>query len=156
MSKKRWFRLFGMDFLGSRRVIAMNTPERGAYLQLLILAWDDEHCSLPKDEKELRELVGWSDQWGSFKKVRACFTAHPDHPGRLYNERLWEEYLYCQNKSDAAKESAKSRWHKPDQSRTPSKAVRMPVRTPDRPSKGFESIKSEVATVTEKYFPPIS
>ena len=150
MTKNRWFRLFGMDFLGSRRVIPMNVAERGAYMQLLILAWDDPQCSLPKDDQELQRLAGWSEQFGSFTRVRACFTTHPLMRTRLHNARLYEEFQYCQKKSAAAQESAKTRWQKPTAS------IPEPVKKAnDRTSLGLTAIGGEVAKVADKHFPPI-
>ena len=153
MSKKRWFRLFGMDFMASRRVLRMNTPERGAYMQLLILEWDDPNCSLPDDVTELRELVAWNDAWGSFEKVQRCFLRHPDKTlkHRLYNPRLYEEYLYCQSRSQAAKESATVRWQKPA-TQINNKPI---IVSKDRSTKGFSPVVEEVQRVTDKIFPPI-
>lgn len=153
--KKRWFRLFGMDFLSSRKVVAMNTPQRGAYMQLLILAWDDPDCSLPKNLEQLKAIAGWSqapESWGSFEPVRACFTAHPTLKNRLYNARLYDEFQYCQHKSDAAKESASVRW-KP-KGEQPIKFTR-PLDGKTRSSKGLEPVGSEVQALADKYFPPV-
>ena len=149
--KKRWFRLFGMDFLGSRKVVTMNTPQRGAYMQLLILEWDDPACSVPKHPDTLKAMAGWAnapESWGSFEPVLSCFTKHPRLKNRLHNARLYEEWKYCQEKSDAAKESAQARWSKP--------VVPALARKPhDRSGKGFTQVGAEIQAVADKHFPPI-
>ena len=127
----------------------MNVAERGAYMQLLILAWDDPHCSIPADERDLQALADWGKQWGSFKRVRACFAPHPTQAGRLYNARLYEEWKYCHDKSEAAKESARHRWQ-PESKPTPIQP------TKDRQGKGFSSLGSSIAEIADKHFPPRS
>lgn len=148
MQKKRWFRLFGMDFLSSRKVIHMNTPERGAYLQLLMLAWDDPDCSLPNNLQELKLMAGWTcEQWGSFAKVRACLTKHPTVKGRLYNPRLYDEFLYCQHRSQSASKSVHERWDRIAQPPKPAPVARQPQPR----GTGFESAGS----IADKHFKPI-
>jgi len=134
-----------MDFLGSRRVLPMTIAERGAYMQLLILAWDDPCCSLPANDRELKKLALWGKRWGSFERVRACFEPHPTQAGRLYNARLYDEFRYCQEKSQAAHDSAKTRWQKVPAGST---EIRRPAKK-DR-ELGFEPI----GAVADKYFPP--
>lgn len=141
--------MFGMDFMSSRRVMAMNTPERGAYLQLLFWAWDDPWCSLPTSENELKQLAGWTtESWGSFKRIRACFTKHPTQAGRLHNARLYEEWRYTEEKSEAAKASAKARWQKPAEQATPKNPILKNLN--DRSGSGFES----VGAIADKHFKP--
>lgn len=147
MAKPRWFRFFGMDFLGSRKVVAMNTPQRGAYMQLLVLEWDDSECSLPKNPDHLKAMAGWSnapESWGSFEPVIACFTTHPKYRNRVHNARLYEEWKYCQEKSSAAQESAKARWSKPTVPEQPVQKIR-------KPPGGFESVGS----IADKHFKPV-
>ena len=141
-----------MDFLGSRRVLPMNIAERGAYFQLLILAWDDPFCSLPADDRELKQMALWIKKWGSFERVRACFTEHPEHPGRLYNARLYEEWEYCQGKSKSAQGSARKRWEQEAATRNAQAPTR---KINDRSGKGFTQVGSEIQVVADKHFPPI-
>ena len=150
--KKRWFRLFGMDFLASRKVVAMNTPQRGAYMQLLILEWDDPDCSIPKNLEVLKGMAGWHsapESWGSFEPVRACFTTHPLLKNRLHNARLYEEWKYCQEKSGAAQESARARWHPPAAPVKPGPKIQGSL------GKGFTSVGSEMGAIADKHFPPV-
>lgn len=139
-----------MDFLGSQKVLPMKVEERGAYMQLLILAWDNPVCSLPADLDVLKRMALWRKELGSFKRVRACFEDHPDVPGRLYNPRLYEEWKYCQEKSAAARESAHHR-HNKNQAVVPGPTQKLH----DRESKGFTALSSDVAKIADKYFKPI-
>ena len=102
MPKKRWFRLFGMDCLASPRVQAMTNAQFGAYVRLLILAWDDPNCSLPANRITLNMMAKWDEKDAQLEPVLECFAKHPTKRGRLYNPRLYEEFQYCQEKSKKA------------------------------------------------------
>ena len=136
-----------MDFLASPRVQAMNCPQQGAYIRLMIYAWDDPDCSLPNDLGMLTQMAKWEVQWGGLEPVLACFKKHPHKKGRLYNPRLYEEFLYCQERSLKAAQSGKlgGLAHRP-----PSEPTRLPPIKKDRSAAGFES----VGQIADKHFKP--
>ncbi len=82
-------------FLADDKVEMMSTEQRGAYLLLLMRAWqqDDPPASLPNDPKRLAKWAGVSEsRWAKISaEVMAPFTIGPD--GRLYQKRLAKEWL---------------------------------------------------------------
>ena len=132
----------------------MTHAQKGAYVDLLSQQWDDPLCSLPARLSELKALIHWNGTDEEFKLVRACFVTHPDQPGKLSNARLYLEWQKAEEKRQAAKASAQTRWQKPP-SNGPSKPPSTPIRTnTDRTSKGFEPAGSEIAKIADKWFPP--
>ena len=146
-----------MDFLSSPRVQAMNTAQKGAYLLLLIYAWDDPDCSLPSDQEALTLMTQWHPHavFGDLTPVLRCFTKHPKKKGRLGNRRLLQELAYVQDKSAKASESGKAsalaRQKRGEQDGRPGRPI---TASSDRPSKGFAPIAEEVRSIADKHFPP--
>lgn len=89
-----WFPFYAADWRLSRSVRAMTPEQRGGYVELLCVAWDDglEEPSLPTDDAALAKLseLG-AKRWAKVgAAIRACFY---ERDGRLYNEKLskvWE------------------------------------------------------------------
>ena len=88
-----WFPLYAADWRLSRAVRAMTPEQRGGYIELLTVAWDDgiEEPSLPEDDATLAKMSDLGARWAKVgAPIRACFVARD---GRLYNEKLshiWE------------------------------------------------------------------
>jgi len=142
VKKLCWMPFFGDAFYSSPKVVGMTVAERGAYLALLWFAWKDPQCSLPAEEELLHGMTAWTSQThGSWKKVRTCFTKHPDDRKRLYNARLYEEWLHMKEVSAKRRQVAlKQRQVQPVQ----------PLK-PVRPTQGFES----VSKIADKVLPPV-
>ena len=121
-----------------------NLAEIGAYMMLLAECWDNASCSLPDDNRMLQKMIGWKASCGDWRKVRARFSAHPIEQGRLCNERLLEEFRYCESKSQKAAESGKLG----GLARAASSPL--PPRLADRSGSGFES----VGQIADKHFKP--
>ena len=138
-----WFPLYIDDFLASKKVLHMTIGEQGAYLRLLMMAWSDVHCSLPSHMKTLQQMALWTAKTdGTWKKVRECFTKHPDQPARLYNARLYAEWVNVEDLRAQRREASQKRWQKP--------SIAIPSKPVDRSSTGLESI----ASIADKHFPP--
>ena len=97
----------------------MTPAEEGAFIRLLALAWQDENCTLPDDDKRLAVLSRLGKGWlkgGSSTKLRRKFVPHPNLPGRLYNERLMDERarqnIWREKSKDGGLKSAKMRSEK--------------------------------------------
>ena len=160
MAKKRWVRFFMQDFQLAVFKHGLNLSEIGAYMLLLAECWDNVSCSLPDDNRMLQKLIGWNASNGDWRKVRGRFSAHPTEQGRLYNPRLYEEFLYCQDRSQKAAESGKrgglAKAHKDASPQPQSVRPVGPVKPlHDREGKGFSSVGSELAKLADKVLPPI-
>jgi hypothetical protein len=131
------------DWLSSQRIAEMDAHEERGYLRLLLRAATEDDCGLPDDDKQLAIASKLGPQWfkptrekefrfGSLtsgQKVRQCFFADPEKPGRIFNARLLREFEYQKtvhaSRKGAASAAAKARW---DKLRKPSEtdAPRMP------------------------------
>lgn len=94
MADLHWFPFFAGDWLSSPARMAMLPEQRGAYIDLLAVAWGDGSAepSLDADDRKLAAQSGLGARWkrlGTF--VRDQFT---ERDGRLYNAKLssvWHE-----------------------------------------------------------------
>ena len=141
-----WFPFYYKDFMTSQKVLVMSHSQRSAYVWLLCRAWDDQDCGVPASSQKLKEAANWTAKDGDFRRVRACFQPHPTVKGKLYNPRLYEEWMKAKQKSAAARASVLTRWQKPSEPQ-PARPHR-PIT--DRSGSGFES----VGKIADKVFPP--
>lgn len=99
------------------RVRLMSLQERGAYITLLCMCWQEG--SLPANVEDIARLVGvrpqyfkrlWSGQLGS------CFFASVEDGGRWRHKRLDQEREkqehHRQRASDKGRIGAQNRWHR--------------------------------------------
>lgn len=110
---RRALLLYVDDWLASPTIEAMTPAEEGAYLRLLLRAWQSPDCGLPADDASLARLSRLGDAWlASAEKLRACFFARR---GRLYNARLLRERKnqnqYRENIRRVRQAAAKKRWY---------------------------------------------
>lgn len=108
------FQFYPKDFLTDGNVVTMSLQERGAYITLLCICWQEQ--MLPVDEVKLARMVGLPPS--AFRKIwpsiRQCFTLKGDaylHK-RLDAEREKQE-LHRRRQSDKGKASAAARQPKP-------------------------------------------
>lgn len=152
MKRLLWFPLYIDDFLASKKVLHMTIGEQGAYLRLLMLSWSDQDCSLPAAESELKMMALWTIKTdGEWKKVRACFIRHPEKRSRLYNPRLYAEWVKVEDLKTRRRHASEIRWQK---------TIPSPIPTPprtmkDREGKGFTKVGAEIQGIADKVFPPI-
>lgn len=107
------FQFYPADFLIDGNVQRMTLEERGAYITLLCLCWQER--ALPNDDKGLARMLGIS--LSVFKRLwpalRRCFQETPDgwtHK-RLEKERTKQEE-YRRRQSDKGSRGAAKRWPK--------------------------------------------
>lgn len=89
-----WFPFYAADWRLSNTVRAMTYEQRGLYVELLAIAWDDgiEAPSLPDDATRLAMLTGLGKRWAKIGQpvLTLCWSLDG---GRWTNERLtkvWE------------------------------------------------------------------
>lgn len=105
----RAFLLYIDDWLSSSAIQQMDAHEERGYFRLLLAQAKDDNCTLPDDNHELAMISLLGAQWDkptkekrcrigsktSGQKLREQFIARPDSsPKRIYNERLYREWLY--------------------------------------------------------------
>lgn len=104
------FQFYPKEFLTDGNVAGMSLQERGAYITLICICWQEQ--SLPIDPTRLANIVGLP--FAAFKKVwpaiAVCFT---ERDGRLIHQRLEKERVKQatnrQRQSDKGKASAIAR-----------------------------------------------
>ncbi len=102
------------DWLSSSTVTCMTLAERGAYVQLLCHCWASGDASLPDDDRKLAALSQMGSDWkDSAPTIRAALAVHPEKPGFLTNQKvyeLWRERQEWREKcSIGGQNSAKTR-----------------------------------------------
>lgn len=92
-----WFPFVPKNWLSSAAVRAMRPEQRGAFIDLLAIAWGDgetEPALTTTDDEDLAEMSGLGERWATLgRKVRAQFI---ERDGRLYNVQLsqvWHERI---------------------------------------------------------------
>lgn len=107
------FQFYPREFLADGNVSGMSLQERGAYITLLCICWNEG--SLPMQTDRLANMVGvpvkvFEKFWPA---IRVCFT---EHEGRYVHPRLERERdkqaTNRQRRSDAGSKGADMRWHR--------------------------------------------
>lgn len=107
------FQFYPKDFLMDGNVAVMTLAERGAYITLLCLCWQER--SLPSDAKRLARLCGTSTAAFArlWRALEPCFRVSGDDPKRLIHPRLERERekqeSFRRRQSDAGRASAARR-----------------------------------------------
>ena len=108
------FQFYPGDFLSDANVLVMSMAERGAYITLLCVCW--QQGSLPNDMTRLSKLCGVP--LSAFRKLwpalKPCFRSTKEDTGlihpRLDRERQ-KQIEYKQAKSESGRIGADKRWH---------------------------------------------
>src|SRR5438105_1430800 len=106
------FQFYVKDWLSSPATRTMTLEARGAYIQLLATAWDnDPPGSLPKDDERLRMLAGASD--AEWMRVRVPVLSNfSDVRGKLVNKKLREQWSRLSQFTEKQRDNANARWAK--------------------------------------------
>lgn len=102
MAELHWFPFYAKDWLSSPARMAMLPEQRGAYMDLLAVAWGngDVDPSLPADDSLLAGLSGLGQRWKRLGGlIRQQFT---ERDGLLYNAKLSEVWQEQQDKHAVA------------------------------------------------------
>lgn len=108
MAELHWFPFFAKDWLSSPARMAMRPEQRGAYIDLLAVAWGngDEPPGLNDNDVELASLSGLGRRWKDLGPlIKAQFIAAE---GRLTNQKLTEVWHEQQSKHSKAVERGKT------------------------------------------------
>lgn len=116
MSDAPYFKFWAKDWRSSESIQLMSLAERGAFLELLAVAWlsSEEPCTIPSDDTQLAMLLHCPvREWRRISaRVLAEFEAVES--GRLRNAKLYRVYCEMQAKHDrqsqGGKRGASKRW----------------------------------------------
>ena len=112
--KPPYMPLFVADYI--KDTLELSTEEHGAYLLLLMHAWTQPDCGLTTDNRKLARIIGISSQkWARMKgDILGLWTLDGD---RWYQERLYQERVRAEERSEMASKAASERWknHRPNQ-----------------------------------------
>jgi uncharacterized protein YdaU (DUF1376 family) len=99
--------LFTRDFLAD--TMHLNAQETGAYLLLLMIAWQSPGCRLPNDDKKLAHWARVdSKTWGAIKgDVLSFWTLKKGH---WHQKRLSKVHDYAGRVTEARRAAANKRW----------------------------------------------
>src|SRR5581483_3727308 len=135
-----YFPFWAKDWRSSESVQLMSLAERGAFVELLTIAWlaSEEPCTIPSDETKQAVLLRISPrEWRKLApRVLAEFEAAGS--GRLRNAKLYKVYSEMQAKhlrhSEGGKQTAAKRWNhdSPANSLATEKLVTARVRVKDK------------------------
>lgn len=123
-----WFPFYPADWLSSQAVMLMNYEERGQYLHLLAVCWNDEDCSIPGNDTDMALLCGCHHV---SEKVRSKFIPHPYKKDALTNPRLMaervEQVAFKKSKSRAGAKGARVRWKSKQREKAIDCAIDLPI-----------------------------
>lgn len=113
------FQFYPGDWLGSPTVMTMTPAQRGAYIQLLAICWNDRECSLPSDDSILATLSGLGPDWAtSGMAVKGTFSEHPKRGGFLTHLKLLDQLSKLEEfKAKCAQAGRKGKGHHKKRSR---------------------------------------
>lgn len=116
MKEAPYFPFWAKDWRSSESVQLMSLAERGAFMELLAVAWlsSEEPCTIPSDEETIARLIHASVR--EWRKIagRVLGEFAPVESGRLRNAKLYRVYCEMQAKHDklsqGGKRGAAKRW----------------------------------------------
>lgn len=99
--------LFGDAYLADTRHLSLE--EHGAYLQLMMIAWRIDGCSLPDDDSRLARMLGVTPKkWAKLKPTVMAFWALEN--GAWTQKRLTKERRFVAEKSEQNRAAINARW----------------------------------------------
>lgn len=105
MRHRRKIELAPRIFMSSTDVLLMTAEEIGSYFQLLRWSWLSGDCTLPAEPHKLAKLAQVDKV---SEVVLDKFSLNKD--GRLFNERLYQEWQDAVTRSKKGKNAANARW----------------------------------------------
>ena len=102
------FPLWTDAYLGDTRHLSLE--EHGAYLQLMMIAWRSDDCSLPDDDKRIAQMLGITGaKWAGLKPIVMAFWTIEG--GRWSQKRLAKERKFVSEKREKNAQAARARWN---------------------------------------------
>ncbi len=110
MTKKFPFLPLSVDaYVSDTRHLTLE--QHGAYLLLLMAAWNRPHCSLPDDDKGIARTLGVTlEEWGDLKPVVMEFWSYDGRSRAWVQKRLRKERDYVQERRRKQQAKSAKRW----------------------------------------------
>ena len=90
----------------------LSTEEHGAYLLLLMAAWDAPTCSLSDDDEMLARTARVSiERWATMKRIVMAFWTLDGRSKRWVQKRLKKERRLAADRKAKASDAAATRWN---------------------------------------------
>ena len=109
MGEMRWMKFWLTNYIGDASHLTL--AEHGAYLLLLIAAWDSPGCSLPADDAWIKRRLRLTSRQYERDVCPVIEEFWTKESGRIYQKRQRKEWESAQIKSEQAKNAAKTRWN---------------------------------------------
>ncbi|MCP4318001.1 MAG: DUF1376 domain-containing protein [Hyphomicrobiales bacterium] len=123
----------------------LSLEEHGAYLLLLMVAWNRPQCNLPDDDKYLSRVLGiTADEWLKLKPTIMDFWTYDGRSRTWIQKRLKKENDYVHVKKRKRQDSAANRWNKTKNNDANGYA------SPPPPPQKIDRIEGEKPTESEK------
>lgn len=89
----------------------LSTEEHGAYLLLLMVAWESPASSLPDDDEMLARMAGVPrERWDGMKRIVMAFWSLDGRSKKWVQKRLKKERRLAVDRKQKASDAAGSRW----------------------------------------------
>jgi uncharacterized protein YdaU (DUF1376 family) len=96
--------LFPADYFGDTK--HLTCEQHGAYLQLLLLAWEMPDCAIPDDDRVIARMISISmKRWRAIKPTVMAFWTLENN--RWTQRRLSRERLYIENQIELRRAAGK-------------------------------------------------
>jgi len=106
------FQLYVNDFLGSNKVLMMESDGLAGYVMLLFVSWNEKDCGIPTEEHLLVKLSRLLPE--QFNRVKESILSNFfEYKGRLYNRRLLLERKKQINMRNQRTDAIRKRYEKP-------------------------------------------
>lgn len=107
--RRPWFKFYAGDWLSDRRVALMTPAQKGVYIDLLAMCWQEG--SIPADPVELAFLLRLPKRefFTLWEVVKTHFFTGSD-PNFMTNSRIEAERARANEKSENGAKAAKARW----------------------------------------------
>lgn len=152
------------DWLASTNIACMTPAQEGAFLRLLLHAWNDHNCTLPDDAGALATLSRMGKEWSkSGGVVLAMFHTDPELPGRIFNVKQravrQEQQTRIATTRGQRTAAANARWSKRDKMRESydrnAVALREEIREPMRRDASSPVSHSPIVPTSENAVAPV-
>jgi hypothetical protein len=93
MKKTSTFKFCPQNWLSNPNILAMNSSQKGGYINLICLIWMDDYCSIKDDDDTLLALSGLGKESSKLDLflIKKCLDKHPNKVGFLTSISMLEE-----------------------------------------------------------------
>lgn len=112
--RRPWFKFWPGTWLSARSVTLMTPAQKGVYIDLLCLSWQEGFIPADPDELAFLLRLPREEFLPIWDRVKTHFKSVKNSPKKLVNHRLEDERSKAQERSDKTRKAAQERWDKAD------------------------------------------